>query len=106
MTQRRRSRPPSGGREERAEGVPAGGRTASGKKSPSEAYAASRERQREAPIDVFEADLGFPLDPYQREACAGLLAGESVLVAAPTGAGKTVVALFGIDRARGQGRRV
>ncbi|MDR1188043.1 MAG: DEAD/DEAH box helicase, partial [Bifidobacteriaceae bacterium] len=52
-------------------------------------------------MDRFAAGLGFPLDPYQREACLGLAAGESVLVAAPTGAGKTAVALFGIDRALG-----
>jgi ATP-dependent RNA helicase HelY len=72
---------------------------------PAEAYAAFRARQAAAPINRFEADLGFVLDEYQREACAGLLAGESVLVAAPTGAGKTAVALFGIDLARQAGRR-
>jgi ATP-dependent RNA helicase HelY len=73
--------------------------------SPAEAYAAFRARQAEAPVEAFQAGLGFPLDPYQRKACAGLLAGESVLVAAPTGAGKTVVALFGCDQALAQGRR-
>jgi ATP-dependent RNA helicase HelY len=52
-------------------------------------------------LDRFEAGLGFPLDAYQREACVGLADGESVLVAAPTGAGKTVVALYGIDQALG-----
>ncbi|MDR2378379.1 MAG: DEAD/DEAH box helicase, partial [Bifidobacteriaceae bacterium] len=69
--------------------------------SPAEAFAAFKDRQRQAPLDRFAAGLGFPLDPYQREACLGLAAGESVLVAAPTGAGKTVVALFGIDQALG-----
>ncbi|MDR0594733.1 MAG: DEAD/DEAH box helicase, partial [Bifidobacteriaceae bacterium] len=69
--------------------------------SPAEAYSAFRSRQAGAAVERFAAGLGFPLDPYQREACAGLLAGESVLVAAPTGAGKTVVALFGIDHALG-----
>ena len=34
----------------------------------------------------------FPLDPFQLEAIEALDVGESVLVAAPTGAGKTVVA--------------
>ncbi|MDR2372668.1 MAG: DEAD/DEAH box helicase [Bifidobacteriaceae bacterium] len=67
--------------------------------SPSEAFAAFKARQGEAPLERFAAGLGFPLDPYQREAALGLAAGESVLVAAPTGAGKTVVALFGIDQA-------
>ncbi|MDR3106592.1 MAG: DEAD/DEAH box helicase, partial [Bifidobacteriaceae bacterium] len=69
--------------------------------SPAESYAAFRSRQAEAPLDRFAAGLGFALDPFQREACLGLLAGESVLVAAPTGSGKTVVALFGIDGALG-----
>ncbi|MDR1633734.1 MAG: DEAD/DEAH box helicase [Bifidobacteriaceae bacterium] len=67
--------------------------------SPAEAFAAFKARGGEAPLDRFAAGLGFPLDPYQREACLGLAAGESVLVAAPTGAGKTVVALYGIDQA-------
>jgi ATP-dependent RNA helicase HelY len=77
----------------------------SDRRTAAEAYAAFRTRQKEQPIDQFEATLGFPLDPYQREAAAGLLAGESVLVAAPTGAGKTAVAWFGIDQARAAGRR-
>ncbi|MDR3359898.1 MAG: DEAD/DEAH box helicase, partial [Bifidobacteriaceae bacterium] len=76
-----------------------------GQASPAEAYAAFRRRQGEAPIDRFALGLGFDLDPYQRDACLGLLGGESVLVAAPTGAGKTVVAWFGIDQALAAGRR-
>ena len=39
----------------------------------------------------FAAGLGFPLDPFQRRAVELLAAGSDVLVAAPTGAGKTVV---------------
>ena len=38
------------------------------------------------------ADRPFTLDRFQREAIAHLDAGRSVLVAAPTGSGKTVVA--------------
>ena len=41
----------------------------------------------------------FPLDDFQRRAIEALDAEESVLVAAPTGSGKTVVAEFGIERA-------
>src|SRR5439155_18430760 len=41
----------------------------------------------------------FPLDDFQRTAIDALDGGESVLVAAPTGSGKTVVAEFGIERA-------
>jgi ATP-dependent RNA helicase HelY len=47
-----------------------------------------------APLSVFAAGLPFGLDHFQRMACQGLEAGESVLVAAPTGAGKTVVGEF------------
>jgi ATP-dependent RNA helicase HelY len=39
------------------------------------------------------------LDPFQRRAAAAIDRGESVLVAAPTGSGKTLVADHAIDRA-------
>lgn len=41
----------------------------------------------------------FPLDRFQREAIDALDRGESVLVAAPTGSGKTVVAEHAVDLA-------
>ena len=41
----------------------------------------------------------FPLDPFQLEALDSLDAGRSVLVAAPTGSGKTVVAEYAVDLA-------
>ncbi|HEV2528998.1 MAG TPA: DEAD/DEAH box helicase [Thermomicrobiales bacterium] len=44
----------------------------------------------------------FALDTFQREAISHFLRDESVLVAAPTGSGKTVVAEFGIHHAIGQ----
>jgi ATP-dependent RNA helicase HelY len=47
----------------------------------------------------FAASYPFPLDAFQQDSIAALDTGESVLVAAPTGAGKTVVADFAIDRA-------
>ena len=50
----------------------------------------------EATIDQFAAGYPFPLDEFQRDAIRVLLEGDSVLVAAPTGTGKTVVAEFGI----------
>ncbi|HEU5317241.1 MAG TPA: DEAD/DEAH box helicase, partial [Chloroflexota bacterium] len=53
-------------------------------------------------IDRFRAGYGFPLDPFQLEAIRHLEAGRSVLVAAPTGSGKTVLAEFGLFLAREQ----
>ena len=43
---------------------------------------------------AFEQTYGFDFDPFQRRACDALVGGSSVLVAAPTGAGKTVVGEF------------
>jgi len=48
---------------------------------------------------TFEAERGFPLDRFQELALDALDAGESVLVAAPTGSGKTLVAEYAIERA-------
>jgi ATP-dependent RNA helicase HelY len=47
----------------------------------------------------------FSLDRFQREAIAAVDAGRNVLVAAPTGAGKTVVAEHAVADALAQGRR-
>lgn len=41
----------------------------------------------------------FDLDPFQLAACSALDADHSVLVAAPTGAGKTIIAEYAIHRA-------
>ncbi len=53
----------------------------------------------------FEASRPFPLDAYQRRALDALDQGQSVLVAAPTGSGKTVVAEYAIATALDQGRK-
>ncbi|MGH2740607.1 MAG: DEAD/DEAH box helicase, partial [Actinomycetota bacterium] len=50
-------------------------------------------------ISSFDSRYPFPLDAFQRRAIEALAAGESVLVAAPTGAGKTVVAEYAVERA-------
>jgi ATP-dependent RNA helicase HelY len=47
----------------------------------------------------FEAELPFTLDEFQHEAFDALEAGHSVLVSAPTGSGKTLVAAYGVHRA-------
>lgn len=50
----------------------------------------------ESDINQFSVLYPFPLDPFQKEAIRTLLHGDSVMVAAPTGTGKTIVAEFGI----------
>ena len=47
----------------------------------------------------------FPLDGFQQRAIEALHEDESVLVAAPTGSGKTVVAEFGVERALSRRRK-
>ena len=49
---------------------------------------------------------GLTLFPFQREAIAAIFSGHGVLVAAPTGAGKTLVADFAIEQALSDERRV
>jgi ATP-dependent RNA helicase HelY len=73
--------------------------------SPADSYAAFRRRQHTQPLDDFEATLPFRLDPYQREAAEAVMDGHGALVAAPTGAGKTVVGTFAISRALDRGEK-
>ena len=51
-------------------------------------------------LDAFAERLSFPLDGFQRTACERLEEGRSVLVAAPTGSGKTTVAEFAVFLSR------
>ncbi|HEX3336345.1 MAG TPA: DEAD/DEAH box helicase [Jatrophihabitans sp.] len=67
--------------------------------SPSERYAASRRRALRPVLADFRAGYPFALDPFQDEACIALEDGYSVLVCAPTGAGKTVVGEFAVHLA-------
>ena len=66
--------------------------------SPAERYAASRRRQVASSSELarFAQGYDFPLDAFQEEACGAVERGEGVLVAAPTGAGKTVVGEFAV----------
>ncbi|MDQ3514069.1 MAG: DEAD/DEAH box helicase [Chloroflexota bacterium] len=65
-----------------------------------------RDPATEAIIEQFSILYPFPLDGFQREGIRTLLGGESVMVAAPTGTGKTVVAEFGIYEAFRRNGRV
>lgn len=57
-------------------------------------------------LAAFAAQYPFALDRFQTEAIGHFLNDESVLVAAPTGSGKTVVGEFGIFHAVGRDGRV
>jgi len=70
--------------------------------SPAERFAAAKQRSRHPKLEAFVASLSIDLDAFQREACAVLEDGNSVLVAAPTGAGKTLIAEFAIYMAMQQ----
>ncbi|QBE47617.1 DEAD/DEAH box helicase [Leucobacter triazinivorans] len=54
----------------------------------------------ETALSHFAQRIGYPLDAFQRTACERLEDGRSVLVAAPTGSGKTTVAEFAVYLAR------
>src|SRR5437762_415507 len=73
--------------------------------SPSERYAAARRRAAHPVLTDFRSDYSFELDPFQDEACAALEDGYSVLVCAPTGAGKTVAGEFAVQLALTAGQK-
>ncbi|WP_438315710.1 DEAD/DEAH box helicase [Streptomyces sp. HUAS TT3] len=75
--------------------------------SPAERYAAARIRAAEeaTALAPFRELYDFDLDAYQVDACKALEAGKGVLVAAPTGSGKTIVGEFAVHLALRQGRK-
>ena len=75
--------------------------------SPADRYMAAKARAAHAATELsaFENTLDFTLDPFQLQGCRALEEGRGVLVAAPTGAGKTVVGEFAIHLALQQGRK-
>ncbi len=75
--------------------------------SPAERYTASQRRQTDSNTHLsrFRATYGFELDGFQIDACQALENGHGVLVAAPTGSGKTVVGEFAVNLALAEGRK-
>ena len=57
-------------------------------------------------IERFQSKYPFPLDDFQLEAVRAIAGGQSVIVSAPTGAGKTLVAEFAIHAALEAGTRI
>jgi ATP-dependent RNA helicase HelY len=75
--------------------------------TPAERYAAHRRRVDgigPALLD-FRGLYDFELDPFQIDACRALESGDGVLVAAPTGSGKTVVGEFAVHLALAHGQK-
>lgn len=73
--------------------------------SPAEKYAAF-QRDKDYPVFRDFASLyDFGLDDFQVEACKEIEEGKGVLVAAPTGSGKTIVGEFAIHMALASGRK-
>ncbi|BDV30525.1 DEAD/DEAH box helicase [Microbacterium terricola] len=70
--------------------------------SPAERYARAQDARSHPVSAAFAAAQAFDLDPFQIAGCHALEEGRSVLVAAPTGAGKTIVGEFAIHLAMQQ----
>ncbi len=67
--------------------------------SAAERYRKSKSAAAYPQLKKFESELAFPLDDFQEQSCKALEDGAGVLVAAPTGAGKTVIGEFAIHLA-------
>src|SRR3954468_12592823 len=73
--------------------------------SPAERYAAARAREARPALRDFASGYTFPFDEFQVRACEALVDGHGVLVAAPTGSGKTVVGEFAVHLRMQTGRK-
>jgi ATP-dependent RNA helicase HelY len=73
--------------------------------TPAERYAAARNRGRHPLTTEFLNQFEFGFDDFQIQACHAVEDGKGVLVAAPTGAGKTVVGEFAAFSALSRGKK-
>lgn len=73
--------------------------------SPAEQYARARASRQHPHLAEFRGLNGFTLDDFQVRACREVEDGRGVLVAAPTGSGKTVVGEFAVHVALATGRK-
>ena len=71
-------------------------------------FAAAEQRKQDSKSGLrdFAETLPYVLDDFQVTACRSLMDGDSVLVAAPTGSGKTLVGEFAAHLAMKSGRRL
>src|SRR5690606_13467840 len=73
--------------------------------SPADQYAKSRAAREHPHLAEFRSHYAFELDPFQVEACQVVERGHGVLVAAPTGSGKTLVGEFAVHLGLATGRK-
>jgi ATP-dependent RNA helicase HelY len=73
--------------------------------SHAERYERSRRHREHPMLADFSSRQPFTLDDFQLRACRELEDGRSVLVAAPTGSGKTIVGEFAVHLALESGRK-
>ena len=73
--------------------------------TPAAAYAAAKKRGSHPVTTAFRQSFDFEFDPFQIAACHAVEDGKGVLVAAPTGAGKTVVGEFAAYAALKAGKK-
>ena len=66
---------------------------------------ATSARAAQPQIAAFAKSYDFPLDDFQVRACEAVALGQGVLLAAPTGAGKTIVGEFAVFMALATGRK-
>ena len=67
--------------------------------SPADKFQAAQSRSKHPKLEAFRSGLSFELDSFQVASCESVEDGKGVLVAAPTGAGKTIVAEFAVHLA-------
>ncbi len=73
--------------------------------TPSERYADFQSGRRHPVLRAFTGLYDFALDDFQLRACREIEDGRGVLVAAPTGSGKTIVGEFAVHLALETGRK-
>ena len=73
--------------------------------SPSEKLAAAKAKSKHPISNAFFETFDFELDSFQVKGCYAIESGKGVLVAAPTGAGKTIVGEFAAYLAAEQGKK-
>ena len=73
--------------------------------SPAEKFAAVKRKGANPETEKFISRYPFDLDDFQIQGCHALESGHSVLVAAPTGAGKTIVGEFAAHLAMASGKK-